>query len=58
MHKLYFEAACKQGAVMSCIELPGNKTHFSTPASSQPYWLPWIADRFAGKPVVNGCPSA
>jgi len=58
MHKLYFEAACKQGAVMSRIELPGNNTHFSTPASSQPYWLPWIADRFAGKPVVNGCPSA
>jgi pimeloyl-ACP methyl ester carboxylesterase len=58
MHKLYFEAACKQGAVMSRIELPGNNTHFSTPAASQPYWLPWIADRFAGKPVVNGCPSA
>jgi hypothetical protein len=44
--------------VMSRIELPGNNTHFSTPAASQPYWLPWIADRFAGKPVVNGCPSA
>ena len=58
MHKLYFEAACKQGAVMSRNELPGNNTHFSTPASAQPYFLPWIADRFAGKPVVNGCPPA
>ena len=58
MHKVYFEAACKQGAVMSRIELPGNNTHFSTPAASQPYWLPWIADRFAGTPVANGCPPA
>ena len=57
MHKLYFEAACKQGAVMSRNELPGNNTHFSTPAASQPYYLPWIEDRFNGKPLLNGCPN-
>lgn len=57
MHKLYFEAACKQGAVISRNELPGNNTHFSTPAASQPFFMPWILDRFAGKPILNGCPN-
>lgn len=58
MHKLYFEAACKQGAVMSRNELPGNQTHFTTPAASEPFYLQWIDDRFAGKRVSNGCPNA
>jgi len=58
MHKLYFEAACKQGAVISRNELPGNNTHFSTPAASEPFYVPWILDRFAGKAVVNGCPKS
>ena len=56
MHQAYFEAACKQGAVMSRHELPGNNTHFTTPAASEPYYVAWVADRFAGKPVENGCP--
>lgn len=57
MHKLYFEAACKQGAVISRNELPGNNTHFSTPAAAQPYYLSWMEDRFNGKPSLNGCPN-
>jgi pimeloyl-ACP methyl ester carboxylesterase len=57
MHKLYFEAACKQGAVMSRNELPGNNTHFSTPAASEPFYVKWIDDRFNGKPLLNGCPN-
>lgn len=57
MHKLYFEAACERGAVMSRIELPGNNTHFTTPSAAEPLYVPWIADRFAGKPVANGCPT-
>jgi pimeloyl-ACP methyl ester carboxylesterase len=57
MHKLYAQAACKQGAVMSRNELPGNNTHFSTPAASEPYYLPWIEERFSGKPALNGCPN-
>jgi len=57
MHQLYFEAACKQGAVMSRIELPGNNTHFTTPAASEPFYLAWMDDRFNGKPVRNGCPN-
>lgn len=57
MHKMYFEAACKNGAVISRNELPGNQTHFSTPAAAEPFYVQWVADRFAGKPVVNGCPT-
>lgn len=30
--------------------------HFSTPGAAEPFYVPWIADRFAGKPVANGCP--
>jgi pimeloyl-ACP methyl ester carboxylesterase len=56
MHKLYFEAACRQGAVMSRIELPGNNTHFSTPAAAEPFYLAWMDDRFNGKPIRSGCP--
>ena len=56
MHKLYFEAACRQGAVMSRNELPGNNTHFSTPAAAEPFYLAWMDDRFDGKPIRSGCP--
>ena len=58
MHKLYVEAACKQGAVISRNELPGNNTHFSTPAASEPFYLQWMDDRFNGKPLINGCPAS
>lgn len=58
MHKLYFEAACKKGAVISRNELPGMQTHFTTPAASEPFYLQWIDDRFAGKAVRNGCPDS
>lgn len=58
MHKLYWEQACRNGARVSRQQLPGNNTHFSTPGSAEPFYVPWIADRFAGKPVANGCPGA
>ncbi len=58
MHRLYTEAACQQGAVISRIELAGNNTHFTTPAAAQPLYVPWILDRFADRPVANGCPGS
>jgi pimeloyl-ACP methyl ester carboxylesterase len=58
MHQLYVEAACKQGAVISRNKLPGNNTHFSTPAASEPFYLQWMDDRFNGKPLINGCPNS
>lgn len=56
MHRLYWEQACKNGACVSRQQLPGNNTHFSTPGVAEPFDVPWIADRFAGKAMANGCP--
>ncbi len=55
MGALYREQMCKKGANIRRVQLPGEQTHFSTPGSSQPIFVPWIADRFAGKPLENGC---
>jgi hypothetical protein len=55
MHKLYREQMCKMGGNVARIQLAGEKTHFGTPAAAQPLYLPWIADRLAGKPAPDGC---
>jgi len=55
MHKLYREHMCKLGGNVARVQLAGNLTHFATPAASQPLYLPWIADRLAGKPAPDGC---
>lgn len=55
MGKLYRERMCKMGANVARIQLPGEQTHFSTPAVAQPMYISWIADRFAGKPAADGC---
>jgi pimeloyl-ACP methyl ester carboxylesterase len=55
MHKIYREQMCKMGGNVTRIQLAGDKTHFATPAASQPLYLPWIADRLAGKPAPDGC---
>jgi hypothetical protein len=55
MHKIYREEMCKMGGNVARVQLAGEKTHFATPGASQPLYLPWIADRLAGKPAPNGC---
>lgn len=55
MHKLYREHMCQLGGNVARIQLAGELTHFATPAASQPLYLPWIADRLAGKPALDGC---
>jgi len=55
MGKLYYEQMCKLGGNITRIQLPGNQNHFSTPASAEPFYTQWIADRFSGKAAVNGC---
>ena len=55
MGKLYFDQMCQLGGNITRIQLPGNQTHFSTPGSSEPFYVKWVAERFAGKPVINGC---
>jgi len=55
MHKLYRERMCKLGGNVARVQLAGDKTHFATPGASEPLYLPWIADRLAGKPAPDGC---
>ncbi len=55
MGALYREQMCKKGANITRIQLAGEQTHFSTPSASQLIYVPWVADRFAGKPLENGC---
>lgn len=55
MGELYREQMCKMGANISRVQLAGEITHFGTPAAAQPLYLPWVKDRFAGKPLENRC---
>jgi pimeloyl-ACP methyl ester carboxylesterase len=55
MGALYREQMCKKGANITRMQLAGEQTHFSTPGASQPIYVPWVADRFAGRPLENGC---
>ena len=55
MGKLYYEQMCKLGANVTRIQLPGKQDHFSTPATAEPFYVKWIAERFADKPAENGC---
>ena len=59
MHLKYMQNVCKLGGEVARIQLPGEVTHFGTPAASQSQYLEWLSDRFAGKPLptANGCGS-
>jgi pimeloyl-ACP methyl ester carboxylesterase len=56
MHKLYQEQACKLGGNVGRTQLPGEQSHFTTPGVSQPFYVEWVKDRVAGKPLANACP--
>lgn len=56
MGKLYQEQKCALGANITRVQLAGDNNHFTTPGAAQPLFVPWIEDRFAGKPPDNGCP--
>ncbi len=53
--EVYRQRVCAAGGNVARVQLPGDQTHFSTPGASVPFYLPWIKDRFAGKPAGNGC---
>ena len=55
MGEIYRKKVCAIGGNVGRMELPGDQTHFSTPGVSAQFYLPWIKDRFAGKPADNGC---
>jgi hypothetical protein len=56
MHKLYQEQVCKLGGNVGRMQLPGEQSHFTTQGSSKPFYLTWVKDRMAGKPLANACP--
>ncbi|MBU3587904.1 alpha/beta hydrolase [Polynucleobacter sp. 31A-FELB] len=59
MGQFFQEQMCKRGANVGRMELPGAKTgHFDEPPVSQQFFLPWIKDRFDGKPLANACPQS
>jgi pimeloyl-ACP methyl ester carboxylesterase len=58
MNQIYQEQVCKLGGNIERVQLPGEQTHFSTPPTSEQFYLPWIQDRMAGKPFANGCPKS
>ena len=54
--EMYRKKMCAiAGANVGRMQLPGDQNHFSTPGVSEQFYLPWIADRFAGKPAPDGC---
>ena len=56
MHKLYQDQVCKLGGNVGRMQLPGEQSHFTTPGSAKPFYLAWVKDRIAGKPLANACP--
>ena len=54
MGQQYRDQMCLKGGNVARVNV-GEATHFGTPAASEPLYMPWIRDRFAGKPAVDGC---
>lgn len=57
MGEIYQKEMCGLGGNVGRVQLEGAQNHFTTPPVSQPLYVPWIDDRFAGKLLDNGCPA-
>ena len=55
MGELYFQQMCKMGGPIIRVKLPGYQNHFTTPQSAEPFYVSWVAERFAGKPIEHVC---
>jgi hypothetical protein len=55
MGKLYREQMYALGGNVARVRLEGEQNHFTTPRTAEPLYLPWVKDRFAGKPAADGC---
>lgn len=55
MGELYFKQMCAMGGQITRVKLPGNQNHFTTPRTSEPLYIKWIADRFSGKKLEQVC---
>ena len=58
MGELYQKQMCAKGANVNRIQLAGEQTHFSTPGTAAPLYMPWVKDRLSGKPLENACPKS
>jgi len=50
----FVQRLCDQGETVAFHSYPG-EGHITTPAVSVPDLVPWVADRFAGKPAPSTC---
>lgn len=55
MGQLYQKQMCGLGGNVDRVQLPGEQSHFTTPGSASPLYMPWIKDRIAGKSLANAC---
>ena len=55
MGEYYRKQVCAIGGNVARVQLPGDQNHFTTPTVSIPFYMPWIKDRMAGKPAIDGC---
>ena len=55
MGDYYRKKMCAIGGNVARVQLPGEQNHFTTPGAAEPLYIPWVKDRFAGKPAANGC---
>lgn len=55
MGKLYRDQMCGLGGDVTRVQLAGAQSHFTTPITATPLFLPWIKDRFAGAAAPDGC---
>jgi pimeloyl-ACP methyl ester carboxylesterase len=55
MGELYRAQMCKLSGNVARVELAGEQTHYTTPPVPEPLYVPWVKDRFAGKPAPDGC---
>ena len=55
MGKLYRNQMCGLGGDVTRVQLEGAQSHFTTPITATPLFLPWIKDRLAGAAAPEGC---
>lgn len=58
MGELYQKQMCALGGNVDRVQLPGDQSHFTTPGTASPLYMPWIRDRIADKPLANACPKS
>jgi hypothetical protein len=58
MGQIYQGQMCKLGGNVGRMQLPGEQNHFTTPPLAKQFYIPWVKDRVAGKPLASACPQS